>query len=210
VIYCMMIIGMVGTVLPIWLDRKLRELLRMEHPLAKAMVQKYSVCYKVKKSVNNVDSFVDKHVYSYKIGGLYLSTWDRLCGQLSGVPGLISVGVLLIWYLQRSGQLGGQLVELSTVGIGILEAGLLIFYNSLFGRKEKLQRFCYEMRDYLENSLQPKLEQEKGVPERTIRVAAEHTQAESLIRAVQEQEEKRTDALPMEDIIDEILLEYLS
>ena len=222
-IYCMIVIGMVGLMLPIWLDRKLKELLRVmkhperkEHPLTKTMIQKYSICYRMKKNVNNVDSFVDKYVYSYKIGGLYLSTWDRLCGQLSGGLLLISIAQLVGWYMQKSGQLGGQPVELSTVGIGVLVAGLLIFYNSLFGRKEKLWRFCYEMKDYLENVLQPKLEQERMQAERIPGVSGDHTQAEALIRAVQErknEKQPKTDARILserqQDIIDEILLEYL-
>ena len=41
--------------------------------------------YQVSENVNNVDSFVDKYVYKQKLMGIFLCTWERICGQVGGL-----------------------------------------------------------------------------------------------------------------------------
>ena len=50
--------------------------------LVKQMKLKFETFYKLKIGVNNVDIFVDKYVYKYKVCGLLLSTWDNVSGLM--------------------------------------------------------------------------------------------------------------------------------
>lgn len=162
------VMAFVGIILPIVINGKLRKLLRAaehpaksNHPLVKSMVNKFTACYKLKIGVNSVDNFVDKYVYSYKTGGLYLSTWDRLCGQPVRILGITAMAGLVYGYFIK----GGQPAWLSTAWLCLGTAALLILYGSFFDRKELIRLFAYEMKDYLANSLQSKLEQEYVYPE---------------------------------------------
>lgn len=161
-------VGLLGLLFPLIAGGKLGKLNRAakhpsksEHPLVKTMVTKFTACYKLKIGVNNVDIFVDKYVNTYKICGLYLSTWDKLCGQpavillLAGIADGVYHGILR----------GGQAAELSTMWISFAAAAVLIVYNRFFDRKGKMRAFASEMKDYLENSLKIKLEQEFVYPE---------------------------------------------
>lgn len=52
------------------------------------------------KNVHNVDNFVEKYVNKEKLLGIFLYTWERLCGQMCIVSGFIVLisAVLTIYY----------------------------------------------------------------------------------------------------------------
>ncbi len=167
--YFIGIVTFIGLLLPLVLHFKLKGLIhaaehpgKSEHPLIKVMLNKFTACYKVKVGVNNVDNFVDKYVYTYKIGGFYLFTWDKICGQ----PAWILLYGCFIQLIVDYFYFGGKETDLSTIGIGVAASGLLMLYNHLFDRMDKLRVFGKEMADYLENSLGAKLEQEYNNPDR--------------------------------------------
>ena len=168
--YFIGIVTFIGLLLPLVLHFKLKRLIRAaehpgksEHPLIKVMLNKFTACYKVKVGVNNVDNFVDKYVYTYKIGGFYLFTWDKICGQ----PAWILLYGCFIQVIVDYFYCSGKVTDLSTIGIGVAASGLLMLYNHLFDRMDKLRVFGKEMADYLENSLGAKLEQEYSNLERS-------------------------------------------
>ena len=168
--YFIGIVTFIGLLLPLVLHFKLKRLIRAaehpgksEHPLIKVMLNKFTACYKVKVGVNNVDNFVDKYVYTYKIGGFYLFTWDKICGQ----PAWILLYGCFIQVIVDYFYFSGKVTDLSTIGIGVAASGLLMLYNHLFDRMDKLRVFGKEMADYLENSLGAKLEQEYSNLERS-------------------------------------------
>ena len=130
-----------------------------KHPLVKAMVGKFTALYRLKQPVNNVDSFVDKYVYDMKIGGYFLSTWMRICGQPAKAL-LILFGILLI---TGESPFRGQLADLSTLWIGLGISGLLITWNLLLQTTAKRDLAVSELQDYFANSLGPKLAQEYGI-----------------------------------------------
>ncbi|MFV0342088.1 MAG: hypothetical protein ACK5JH_04245 [Anaerocolumna sp.] len=132
-----------------------------KNKLTKTMKKKFEACFKLKIGVNNVDIFVDKYVYRQRFCGILLSTWDNICGQiliLCLLIGSISTIMGLVY------ECGKQQI-LSTFSVGILTSGLLIFLEGLtnIGAKKELLRL--NMKDYLENILKVRLEQENESPE---------------------------------------------
>ncbi len=134
---------------------------KSKNKLTQMMKKKFETCYKLKIGVNNVDIFVDKYVFRHRFCGILLSTWENIGGQilmLCILIGSISTIVGLIY------ECGKQQI-LSTFSVGILTSGLLIFLEGLInlsGRKELIR---LNMKDYLENILKVRLEQEQVSPE---------------------------------------------
>ncbi|WOO34502.1 hypothetical protein R2R35_11815 [Anaerocolumna sp. AGMB13020] len=129
--------------------------------LAQNMKKKFEAYYKLKLGVNNVDIFVDKHFFHYKFCGIFLSTWETLCGQvlvLTLLTGAISTILGLIYEC-------GKNQILSTFSVGILSCGLLIFLEGLINPGGKKEMIRLNMKDYLENSLKARLVQEENQPE---------------------------------------------
>lgn len=129
--------------------------------LTKTMKKKFEACFKLKIGVNNVDIFVDKYVFRQRFCGILLSTWENICGQilvLCLLVGSISTILGLIY------ECGKQQV-LSTFSVGILSSGLLIFLEGLVNLSSKKELLRLNMKDYLENILKVRLEQENESPE---------------------------------------------
>jgi hypothetical protein len=129
--------------------------------LAQNMKKKFEAYYKLKLGVNNVDIFVDKHFFHYKFCGIYLSTWETLCGQvlvLTLLTGAISTILGLIYEC-------GKNQILSTFSVGILSCGVLIFLEGVINPGGKKEMIRLNMKDYLENSLKARLVQEENQPE---------------------------------------------
>lgn len=129
--------------------------------LTKTMKKKFEACFKLKIGVNNVDIFVDKYVFRQRFCGILLSTWENICGQLLVLcllVGSISTTLGLIY------ECGKQQI-LSTFSVGILSSGLLIFLEGLVNLGIKKELLRLNMKDYLENILKVRLEQENESPE---------------------------------------------
>jgi len=134
---------------------------KSKNKLTQMMKKKFETCYKLKIGVNNVDIFVDKYVFRHRFCGILLSTWENIGGQilmLCLLVGSISTIIGLIYEC-------GKPQILSTFSVGILTSGLLIFLEGLInlsGRKELIR---LNMKDYFENILKVRLEQEQVQPE---------------------------------------------
>lgn len=129
--------------------------------LAKSIKIKFETYYKLKIGVNNVDIFVDKYILQHKFGGILLSTWDNYCGQalvICLLLGSISTILGLIYDC-------GKFQILSTFSVGILTSGMLIFLEGLLNMSNKKDIVRINMKDYLENHLKVRLEQELTNPE---------------------------------------------
>lgn len=132
-----------------------------KNKLTKTMKKKFEACFKLKIGVNNVDIFVDKYVFRQRFCGILLSTWENICGQilvLCLLIGSISTIMGLIY------ECGKQQI-LSTFSVGILTSGLLIFLEGLVNLGAKKELLRLNMKDYLENILKVRLEQENESPE---------------------------------------------
>lgn len=129
-----------------------------EHPLLKNIRLRFEEAEGFSSGVYNVDAFVDKYVYEYKIGGIYLFTWERLCGQTCAIVVLISLFASLAGYFLKSGQ--GSV--LSTLMAGGVSAVLLISMEFLLREDDRHLYLVTEIKDYLENHLKRRLEAERA------------------------------------------------
>lgn len=187
-----------------------------KNKLMKLLCLKFETFYKLKISVNNVDTFVDKYVHKQKFLGIGLSTWENFSGQMTV---LCIAGAVLgsVWgYFLHC----GQDVVLSTFLYGMTAAFLLIIFGGLFDIPGKKRRLHTNMQDYLENYLKARLENEHLMPEilenyrqayfedtikENKRLAEKQAAQEQKKLAVQEET-----AAVQEKIIEEILKEYLA
>lgn len=241
IIYAMFVLFGLGLLLKIMqavtyyqLIKASEEMATSENRLMKQIRLRFDTCYKIKIGVHNVDSFVDKYVYSYKIGGVSLYTLENLSGQITMIGLLLALFGGMAAYLLDC----GQEVILSTLTIGSSTVLLLIAFDMLFSLSAKQKLLRVHMKDYLENNLKAKLENEYFLPEemeayrhsyfeaeeegvkeiktKTAKTAAKSTpktagkaaqKAEA--KAVQQAEAKAVKKEEDEKIIEEILKEYL-
>lgn len=184
--------------------------------LMRMLCLKFETFYKLKIGVNNVDIFVDKYVNKQKFGGILLSTWEKLGGQMT----LLSLaGAVLgsVWgYLLHC----GQEVILYTFLCGMTVTFVLIIFDNLLNISGKKQTLRVNMQDYLENYLKAKLENEHLTPE----ALESYRQAyfEETVADRKKKEEKiavgkrkklairEETAAVQEKLIEEILKEYLA
>lgn len=167
-IYIMLGLCVFGILLKAILDIVYKRLIRAsdnmgtsKNKLTQMMKKKFETCYKLKIGVNNVDIFVDKYVYHHRFGGILLSTWENIGGQvlmLCLLTGSISAVLGLIY------ECGKQQI-LSTFSVGILTSGLLIFLEGIINIAGKKELIRLNMKDYLENFFKVRLEQELLHPE---------------------------------------------
>lgn len=124
------------------------------HPLMKTLRLKFETCYELRMGVNNVDIFVDKYVYNYRMLGLHLYTWDNLCNQI-----LVIVAVISVFYGAAAISIGiEKQMVLSTLCGGFFLCGLLILLDHAVNLSTKREVLKINIRDYLENIFKPRLE----------------------------------------------------
>ncbi len=122
---------------------------------------KFETCYKLKIGVNNVDIFVDKSISKYRFGGLLLSTWEGISGQV----------LLMILLIIPVSSVFGVLYEvgrekvLFTGAVGIFAGALLILVDRLINLGLKKQYIRLNILDYLVNYCRARLEQEEANPD---------------------------------------------
>lgn len=125
------------------------------------MKKKFTACYKLKIGVNNVDTFVDKNILSYRFCGILLSTWDNFCGQILYLM-LLCVPIITVFGVASD---CGQAKLLMTGAVGISTCALLIFVDKSINLSSKRKLIRVNLLDYLENFCKVRLEQEQSNPE---------------------------------------------
>ncbi|NLZ73303.1 MAG: hypothetical protein GX905_05735 [Bacteroidales bacterium] len=132
-----------------------------KNKLTLMMKKKFETCYKLKIGVNNVDIFVDKYVYRHRLGGILLSTWENISGQVLMLCLLIGSTSSVLGLIYECGK--GAI--LSSFSVGILTSGLLIVLEGILNTSTKKELIRLNMKDYLENFFKVRLEQELLHPE---------------------------------------------
>jgi hypothetical protein len=146
-----------------------------KNKLTQMMKKKFETYYNLKIGVNNVDIFVDKYVFRHKFCGILLSTWENIGGQvlmLCLLIGSISSILGLIYECGKNQILG-------TFSVGILTSGLLIFLEGMINLTGKKELARLNMKDYFENILKVRLEQEVEKPELIEQYKKEYLNKES-------------------------------
>jgi hypothetical protein len=134
---------------------------------------KFETCFKLKIGVNNVDTFVDKHVLNYRFCGLLLSTWENLCGQVL-ILNLLLVPIIAVFSVFYK---CGQEQILFSGAVGIAASAILILVDksiNIIGKKKLLR---LNLLDYLDNFCKVRLLQEEVHPELTSQLRKELIQS---------------------------------
>jgi len=132
-----------------------------KNKLTQLMKLKFETFYKLKIGVNNVDIFVDKYVYHHKFGGILLSTWESISGQVLMLCLLIGSVSSILGLIYEC----GKTQILSVFSVGIITSGLLIVFEGVLNLSGKKELIRVNMRDYLENFLKVRLEQQLFSPD---------------------------------------------
>lgn len=126
-----------------------------KNKLIQSMKKKFEAFYKLKIGVNNVDIFVDKYILHHKLCGVFLSTWENICGQLLVLTVLIGSISTILGLIYEC----GKIQILSTFTVSLLTVGLLILLEGILNIGGKRERLRLNIKDYLENYLKIRLEQ---------------------------------------------------
>lgn len=132
-----------------------------QNKLMKLIRLKFETCYKIKIGVNNVDTFVDKYVYRHRFCGILLYTWENLSGQFL-ILCLLSGSVASVLGLAYE---CGRREILSTFFAGLFTSALLISFDYLINLYIKRRVLKTNIKEYLENFLKARLENEEFKPE---------------------------------------------
>ncbi len=180
-IYVIVGIGIMGLLIRLMVQGIYKNLIKAsenmansENNLMKQVKTRFEACYKLKIGVHNVDIFVDKYIYKHKSCGILLCTWENISGQLfvmSLLVGIVSIGLAIFFEC-------GQDAILSTFLAGLITNSLLIIVDSFIDLSRKRIILQVNMKDYLENMLQVKLEQMYFYPESLERYQNEYFEEE--------------------------------
>ncbi len=128
-----------------------------ENKLLKQCKQKYASYYKLNGKMVNTSVFVDKFLHKIRIGGISLSRFSHISGQMMMLS-VLSAGIS-ICYLLAEGNTLFQIMPYYLVSI----LGLYLYFSvsGFFNIQEKNSILRTNLVDYLENHYFPRLEIEK-------------------------------------------------
>lgn len=120
---------------------------KSSHPLIRLVKAKFEHACMVSDRVQNVEVFVEKYLYEYRVGGLRLHTWRRLEKAGVWLCFLFGLAGAVSWYAARG--MGDQVLQYAAAGAG---GAILIFLFQLTSdEKYQLGAIRNYMVDYLEN-----------------------------------------------------------
>jgi hypothetical protein len=129
------------------LVRAAGEIQKSEHRLMKLVKAKFEHASMISDRVQNVEAFVDKYLYEYRVMGIRLHTWQTLPKLLLFIVG--GIGVFSIFECFRMEGIGETtLAYVQWTGLFVLFLALLFF---VLEEKSKMLAAKNYMVDYLEN-----------------------------------------------------------
>ena len=166
--YTILVLGGIGIVMKFLLGIKYSVLLKDTYKVGtekcewiNLLKKKYEICHKLEMNVYNVDNFVDKYVYKQKWCGVFLYTWENICGKLCVLCGALSViAVVLAVYIKC-----GQAVVVDYFTAMVFSFTLLITFSMLANVSKKKEVIHLLLCEYLENVYDVRLETEKVNPQ---------------------------------------------
>ncbi len=172
--------------------------------LMKTIQKKFETSLATRNTMNNVDIFVDKYVYRYKIAGLYLYTWENLSFQMFVFCMIISV----VGSMTALGINEGRHAMLSTLLAGFVVCGLWILVDGMLNINMKREMIHVNVTHYLDNICRPRMESQEKEQRK-----ADNSLAEEILRMrpIPNDEEIHFDFSQEEErIIEEVLREYMA
>lgn len=172
--------------------------------------KKYQNYGKLGVQVQDIDSFVGRQLEKQKILIFKLSTWETIVQQMMNLCMLIGVyGALYSIFVGRDMQ-----IVYTTLFAGLLFAGGLNFFRTIFQISKKRENICYNIKDYLENILKNHLyadETENIYGRRKRTSAAEEERMSEVATARMKKDDSRIKARVTreeEKLVEEVLKDY--
>lgn len=177
--------------------------------LLKQIKLKFESCYRLNLDVNNVEVFIDKYIYRYKICGMNLNTMNHIVDLPALFCVMIGVGSGIIGILYESKM---DLI-VSYVSAGTFLAIFLVILSQMADIDMKRQILVTNIQDYLENTLLNRLTGDTTPT--PVEKAEEIEQVEQMsIQSVPDVQPVKKPVFSIkkeeEQIIEEILKEFLS
>lgn len=136
---------------------------KSNHPLMRLVRAKFEHACMISDTVGNVDVFVDKYLFEYKVAGVRLHSLRRM--EKAAAGGCIVVGILgsVLWYSTFG--MGEAVLKLAGAGAVL---GIFVYLFHLTTDEEyRLEAIHNYMVDYLENVCLHKYEKNRQRAEQT-------------------------------------------
>lgn len=168
---------------------------KSNHPLMRLVKAKFEHACMVSDTVDNVEVFVDKYLYEYRVIGVKLHSWRRM--EKAAAAGCLILGIAggAGWYILL-GVMRDEVLQTGAIGAGL--AVFVYLFHQTTDEGYRLNAVKNYMVDYLENVCRRKYEK---AYQKEIQVMAPeaHVVAEEPVRApavAQRAEEKEAEAEP--------------
>ena len=125
-----------------------------KNPWIRNLIKKFQVCYELHIPAKDVGGFVDRYLLEYRAYHIRLSTWENVGLYGAWFVGMY-FGVCTIYgiYIQTSLQVYGMYCIYTVIILALIFGGELLM--QVHAHKKMIRIYLL---DYLENSLQPRLE----------------------------------------------------
>ena len=132
-----------------------------KNPWIRNLIKKFQVCYELHIPAKDVGGFVDRYLLEYWAYQIRLSTWENVGLYGAWFVGMY-FGVCTIYgiYIQTSLQIYGMYCIYTVIILALIFGGELLM--QVHAHKKMIRIYLL---DYLENSLQPRLENQYLYPE---------------------------------------------
>ena len=132
-----------------------------KNPWIRNLIKKFQVCYELHIPAKDVGGFVDRYLLEYRAYQIRLSTWENVGLYGAWFVGMY-FGVCTIYgiYIQTSLQVYGMYCIYTVIILALIFGGELLM--QVQAHKKMIRIYLL---DYLENSLQPRLENQYLYPE---------------------------------------------
>ena len=132
-----------------------------KNPWIRNLIKKFQVCYELHIPAKDVGGFLDRYLLEYRAYQIRLSTWENVGLYGAWFVGMY-FGVCTIYgiYIQTSLQVYGMYCIYTVIILALIFGGELLM--QVHAHKKMIRIYLL---DYLENSLQPRLENQYLYPE---------------------------------------------
>ncbi len=224
-LYAMIVICGAGVIskLAVWisyrrLTKATENIAASKNALTRQLKLKFENCYKLNLNVQNVPAFVDKYLQSYKVCGIRVHTANRILPSAAFLTAVLGAAAAFFSYWLDMG--ARQIVFYGAVSaLGVLILG---FAASFLDIRDNREMAVTNLQDYLENKLTNRLQHEyddgaaKNLVEEKeavnlLKQGKAQTAAASLkIKKPKAEKKPKDDSINEEEVIREILREFLT
>lgn len=222
ILYAMAVFCAVGILskLAVWisyrrLTKATENMAESKNTLTRQLKLKFENCYKLNLNVQNVPVFVDKYLQKYKVCGIRVHTANQILQAsllVNLLLGVISCAAVFLTELE---------LRLIVLYAASTVCAVLVLYlvDYLLDINDKREMVVTNLQDYLENTLTNRLQHEYGeeekrevLPEKETAKLLDQGKAQTAATRlkVKKQRQPKKDSIDEEEVIREILREFLT